>query len=98
MYGSLSQMIDATPWRGKKIKLDAAIRTGVSGPGNQAYLWLRITKKLFGPAALLFYDNMADRRMNESPKTNGMHVIVSWNFLLKFCQNRHIISYIRMLN
>jgi erythromycin esterase len=61
MYGSLSQMIDATPYRGKTIKLNAAIRTDVSGPGNQAYLWLRVTKKSFGPAALLFYDNMADR-------------------------------------
>jgi erythromycin esterase len=61
MYGSLSQQIDATPFRGKKIKLSAAIRTEVSGPGNQAYLWLRITKKSFGPGALLFYDNMTDR-------------------------------------
>jgi erythromycin esterase len=61
MYGSLSQQIDATPYRGKKIKLNAAIRTDVSGSGNQAYLWLRITKKSFGPSALLFYDNMVDR-------------------------------------
>ena len=61
MYGSLSQHIDATPYRGKTIKLSAAIRTDVSGPGNQSYLWLRITKKFFGPSALLFYDNMADR-------------------------------------
>jgi len=66
MYGSLSQMIDATPWRGKTIKLDAAIRTGVSGPGNQAYLWLRVTRKFFGPAALLYYDNMADRPITNS--------------------------------
>jgi len=61
MYGSLSQQIDATPFRGKKIKLIAAIRTDVSGPRNQAFLWLRVTKKFFGPGALLFYDNMADR-------------------------------------
>lgn len=61
MYGSLSQHIDATPYRGKIIKLNAAVRTDVSGPGNQAYLWLRVTKKFFGPAALSFYDNMADR-------------------------------------
>jgi erythromycin esterase len=61
MFGSLSQQIDATPYRGKIIKLNAAIRTDVSEQGNQAYLWLRITKKFFGPGALLFYDNMADR-------------------------------------
>ena len=61
MYGSLSQQIDATSSRGKRVKLHAAIRTDVSGPGNQAYLWLRVTKKFFGPASLLFYNNMADR-------------------------------------
>jgi len=61
MYGSLSQQIDATSCRGKRVKLHAAIRTDVSGPGNKAYLWLRVTKKFFGPASLLFYDNMADR-------------------------------------
>jgi erythromycin esterase len=66
MYGSLSQQIDATPYRGKIIKLNAAIRTDVSGPGNQAYLWLRVTKKFFGPAALSFYDNMADRPITNS--------------------------------
>ena len=61
MYGSLSQQIDATPYRSKRVKLHAAIRTDVSEPGSQAYLWLRVTKKFFGPASLLFYDNMADR-------------------------------------
>jgi hypothetical protein len=61
MYGSLSQQIDATSYRGMKVKLRAAVRTDFSNPGNQAYLWLRITKKFFGPASLLFYDNMADR-------------------------------------
>lgn len=61
MYGSLMQQIDATPFRGKIVRLNAAIRTDVSGPGNQAYLWLRVTKKFFGPGALLSYDNMDDR-------------------------------------
>ncbi len=70
MYGSLSQQIDATPYRGKTIRLSAAIRTNVTGPGNQAYLWLRVTKKFFGPAALLFYDNMADRPITTSKWKN----------------------------
>lgn len=61
MYGCLMQQIDATPFLGKTVRLNAAIRTDVSEPGNQAYLWLRVTKKFFGPGALLFYDNMADR-------------------------------------
>jgi erythromycin esterase len=66
MYGSLSQQIDATPYRGKKVRLRAAIRTEVSGQGNQAYLWLRVTKKFFGPAALCFYNNMADKPITNS--------------------------------
>ena len=70
MYGSLSQQIDATPFRGKIVKLNAAIRTDVSGPGNQAYLWLRVTKRFFGPGALLSYDNMADRPITN----NNWHV------------------------
>ena len=39
--GSLSQQLDATAFRGKRIKLRAAVRTRVDGPGNHAYLWLR---------------------------------------------------------
>jgi hypothetical protein len=70
MYGSLSQQIDAIPFRGKIVKLNAAIRTDVSGPGNQAYLWLRVTKRFFGPGALLSYDNMADRPITN----NNWHV------------------------
>lgn len=70
MYGSLSQQIDATLYRNKIVKLRAAIRTDVSGPGNQAYLWLRVTKKFFGPASLLFYDNMADRPITNNDWRN----------------------------
>ena len=66
MYGGLCQQIDATPYRRKSIRMRAAVRTDVSGPGNQAYLWLRVTKKSFGPSALLFYDNMADRPITNS--------------------------------
>jgi erythromycin esterase len=66
MYGSLSQQIDATPYRGKTIRLNAAIRTDVSETGSQAYLWLRVTKMSFGPSALLFYDNMGDRPITDN--------------------------------
>jgi erythromycin esterase len=43
--GGLEQMIDARPYRGKHIQLKAAVRTVVSGPGNQAHLWLRVSGK-----------------------------------------------------
>jgi len=56
-YGNLYQAIYATAYRGKKIEFRAAVRADVSGPGNQAYLWLRV----FCPTGLAFSDNMADR-------------------------------------
>ena len=38
-------MIDARPNRGKHIQLEAAVKTVVSGPGNQVHLWLRVNGK-----------------------------------------------------
>jgi len=49
-------------YRGKKIRL----RAEVAAAGNQAYLWLRVMRKGFGPAAQTFYDNMADRPITTS--------------------------------
>jgi erythromycin esterase len=60
-FGSLSQRLDATPYRGKRIKLRAAVRTEVEGSGNHAYLWLTIEKQGFGPQSTLFKDSMKDR-------------------------------------
>lgn len=52
-YGRLLQVINATEYRGKKIKLRAAVRAEVSGPDNQAYLGLSVTC----PTGLAFRDN-----------------------------------------
>jgi erythromycin esterase len=60
-FGSLEQTIDARPFRGKRIKLSAAVRTEVEGPANRAHLWLHVRKEGFTPASLLFADDMADR-------------------------------------
>lgn len=43
--GGLEQMIDARPYRGQHIQLEAAVKAVVSGPGNQAHLWLRVNGK-----------------------------------------------------
>ncbi len=61
MYGSLFQRVAAVPYRGSKLRLRAAVRTDVAGPGNQAHLWLRIMRKGSGPVAEVFYDGMGDR-------------------------------------
>jgi len=59
MYGSLNQRIDATPYRGKQIKLHGTARINFSDSGSKAYLWLRIMNKNFGNYTITFRDNMA---------------------------------------
>ena len=57
--GNVSQTVDAAPFRGKRVRLRAAIRVdGNSGAGS-AYLWLRSDLKNAGATG--FFDNMADR-------------------------------------
>ncbi len=61
--GWLQQRIDAAPFRGKRIRLRAAVRADVIGPGNQAHLWLRVSSKDLTP---LFFDAMLDRPITSS--------------------------------
>ena len=61
--GWLQQRIDAAPFRGKRIRLRAAVRAEVIGPGNQAHLWLRVSGKDLTP---LFFDAMLDRPITSS--------------------------------
>src|SRR5262249_61827636 len=57
-FGNLMQTFDAAAYRGKRVRLRAAVRANVSGLGNQALLWLRIDRQGNQPG---FFDNMADR-------------------------------------
>ena len=57
-FGNLMQSFDATPYRGRRVTLRAAVRAEVAGSGNQAQLWLRVDRK-GGEAG--FFDNMQDR-------------------------------------
>jgi hypothetical protein len=54
-FGNLVQVIDPTPYLGKKIRFRAAVQT--NGPAH-AQLWFRIDK---ANAAMGFFDNMGDR-------------------------------------
>jgi erythromycin esterase len=60
--GGLGQRIQAAPYRGKRIRLRAAVRTGVEGEGNQAHLWLLTSKA----AGILSAEAMLDH-----PITSG---------------------------
>ncbi|HMB93976.1 MAG TPA: S41 family peptidase [Rhodothermales bacterium] len=57
-FGTITQQVDATPYQGKEVKLKAAVKTDVSGNGNQAQLWLRVDRL---SSQVGFFDNMQDR-------------------------------------
>ncbi|WP_273456337.1 S41 family peptidase [Nevskia ramosa] len=61
--GNIKQSIDAAPWRGQKLRLRAAVRTAVSGAGNQAHLSLIVASGLDKSS---FVDNMKDRPITGS--------------------------------
>jgi len=52
--GSFAQRLDATQYRGKKIRLRAAARAEVSGVDNVSWLRLSVFRQGFGPQATAF--------------------------------------------
>lgn len=59
-FGSLSQSIEATPYRNKRILLRASVRVEPGDRNDKAYLWLRVLRQATGSQAQAFYENMAD--------------------------------------
>jgi C-terminal processing protease CtpA/Prc len=57
-FGTIIQSLDATPYRGRSIKLAAKLRAVVDGRGNQAHMWLRVDRP---ERQMGFFDNMGDR-------------------------------------
>ncbi|NNG16259.1 MAG: peptidase S41 [Gemmatimonadales bacterium] len=57
-FGSVTQGVDAAPYRGKDVKLRAFVRADVTGSGNQGQLWLRVDRPTPPPG---FFDNMDGR-------------------------------------
>ena len=57
-FGTIVQNIEAQTYRGKEIKLMAAVRMEAQGEGSQGQLWLRIDRTNNQPG---FFDNMQDR-------------------------------------
>jgi len=61
-FGNVMQKIDATPFRGKRVRYRAAVRTEIDGQNGRVQLWMRVdlsAKK--GQPNLGFFDNMANR-------------------------------------
>jgi hypothetical protein len=65
-FGNVMQKIDATPFRGKRVRYRAAVRTRIDGENGGARLWMRIdliAEK--GQHKIGFFDNMANRPIRE---------------------------------
>lgn len=57
-FGNLLQSVDPGPYRGKVVRLRAAVRVDPAGAGDRAQLWMRVDRES-GKAG--FFDNMGDR-------------------------------------
>ncbi len=62
-FGNLMQSIDATPFRGKKVRFRAAVRYEAGNGFGRAQLWMRIDRRGGGRG---FFDNMGDRPITSS--------------------------------
>jgi C-terminal processing protease CtpA/Prc len=57
-FGNVSQKIDATPFRGKRVRWSAAARIEGTGPRDTVALWMRVDRDGGLPG---FFDNMGSR-------------------------------------
>jgi C-terminal processing protease CtpA/Prc len=64
--GNMFQNLDATPYRGKRVRFRAAVRTELTGFIAQAQLLVRVDRppQSNGQPVLGFYDNMNERPIN----------------------------------
>jgi C-terminal processing protease CtpA/Prc len=62
-FGNLMQSFSATPFRSKRIRFRAAVRTEVTDFNSRAQLWLRVDRPNM---QMGFFDNMGDRPISSS--------------------------------
>ncbi len=61
-FANLSQIIDATEFRGKRVRFRAAVKVDAQNPDDRAQLWFRVDMQSTGVAQNMgFFDNMSDR-------------------------------------
>ncbi|MBO0798155.1 MAG: erythromycin esterase family protein [Blastocatellia bacterium] len=75
MVGGFGQRIDATPYRGKNIRLRAAARSDLSGIDNMSWLRLNIFRKVSGPRAIAF--DSLDKCPVRSAEWNNYEIIAA---------------------
>jgi erythromycin esterase len=64
-FGVFMQRIDATPYRGKRVRLRGKVRSELNGESSSAHLWLRVDRP---ERRLGFFDNMSERMPHALPK------------------------------
>lgn len=69
--GVFAQRIDATPFRGKKIRLRAKMKSALTGDQSSARIWLRVDRR---GGATGFFDNMANRAPKSLPEWTDLEI------------------------
>ncbi len=62
LFANLMQSVDARPFRGKRIKVTAAMRDNATEAGGRAQMWLRVN----APRGVTAFDNMDDRPVKKT--------------------------------
>jgi len=62
-FGNLLQTFDATPYRGKRVRLRASIRIAPTLPDDRAQMWLRVDKS---DGQMGLFDNMDSRPVTKA--------------------------------
>ena len=66
LFGNVMQRMDAAPFRGKRLRYRAAVRTEIDGEDGRVQLWMRVDLHAEkGQRKLGFFDNMANRPIRE---------------------------------
>ena len=65
-FGNLMQSIDATEFRGKRVRFRAAVRTAELSAGGRAQLWFRVDRAAAGGQSRIgAFDNMQDHPIRD---------------------------------
>jgi erythromycin esterase len=70
--GSFTQRIDATSFRGKRIRFRAKIKSSLVGDGSSARIWLRVDR---GAKGMGFFDNMENRAPGSLPEWTEFEIV-----------------------
>jgi erythromycin esterase len=71
-FGSFGQRIDATPYRGKKVRFRAKVRSQLTGDDSSARIWLRVDLPGGGRG---FFDNLQSRALKSLPEWTDLEII-----------------------